>query len=104
MKDLESAVQCAQSTMVGLVSRLEKKGLVTCFADERDRRIKHVRVTEAGSAQCERCLEQIREEEAMLSSGLNEEEQEQLMSLLARVYQVVRDRSSSLSQMVRMWH
>ena len=38
LKELESIFGCAQSTLAGLVTRLEKKGLVEGFTDPRDRK------------------------------------------------------------------
>ncbi len=51
MKELERYFGVAQSTVAGIVSRLEQKGLVEAFGDTADRRIKLVHITAAG----ERC-------------------------------------------------
>lgn len=48
MKELEERVHSAQSTVFGLVSRMEKKGLVTCYTAPNDRRVKMVTLTTEG--------------------------------------------------------
>ena len=50
MKDLEERLHVAQSTVVGIVSRLEQKKLVESFSHSSDKRIKLVRITQAGAA------------------------------------------------------
>ena len=50
MKELEHYFQIAQSTVVGIVSRLEKKELVEAFGDSSDKRIKVVHITPSGEA------------------------------------------------------
>lgn len=52
-KELESQLAIAQSTVVGLVTRLEKKELVESFRDDRDKRVKRLRLTEKGIQHCE---------------------------------------------------
>ena len=52
MKELEHYFQIAQSTVVGIVSRLEKKELVEAFGDSSDKRIKVVHITPSGEACC----------------------------------------------------
>ena len=54
MKELEHYFQIAQSTVVGIVSRLEKKELVEAFGDSSDKRIKVVHITPSGEACCKR--------------------------------------------------
>ena len=45
LKELEKVLHVAQSTMAGIISRLERKGLVEPLADAGDRRIKLVQIT-----------------------------------------------------------
>ena len=47
-KELEKILHLAQSTTVGIISRLEQKNLVTSYIDDNDKRIKYVRITELG--------------------------------------------------------
>lgn len=48
LKDLEKDLFVAQSTIAGLVSRLEKKNFVETFTDTNDKRLKYVRLTSTG--------------------------------------------------------
>ena len=70
LKELESIFGCAQSTLAGLVTRLEKKGLVEGFTDPRDRRIKHVRLTESGAEMRQTCHKDILQSEKRMSAGM----------------------------------
>ena len=40
-KELEKILHLAQSTTVGIISRLEQKNLVTSYIDDNDKRIKY---------------------------------------------------------------
>lgn len=48
MKELERYFDVAQSTIAGIVSRLEQKGFVEAFGDAADKRIEVVHITPAG--------------------------------------------------------
>ncbi len=85
MKQLEKVLCIAQSTTAGIISRLEQKGLVEGYADAVDKRIKLVRITQAG---IDRVLETKRDmihSEEMLLSGLTETERDILYSLLKKI-------------------
>lgn len=47
-KEIEKHLDIAQSTTVGLVSRLEKKNFVETFTDSNDKRVKIVKLTPTG--------------------------------------------------------
>ena len=55
MKELERKFCVAQSTVAGIISRLEQKGFVEAFGDASDKRIKLVHITPDGEA-CARKL------------------------------------------------
>lgn len=85
MKELERYFGVAQSTVAGIVSRLEQKGLVEAFGDAADKRVKLVHITPAGELCCAEAACQMNEAEERLLRGLSGEEQEALNRLLARV-------------------
>lgn len=85
-RQLESSVGAAQSTIWGLVSRLEGKGLVESFSSPDDGRAKLVRLTEAGRRMCELCREDMGRHEQMLTADLSPDEIQTLASLLERVH------------------
>ena len=91
LKELEEIFGCAQSTLAGLVTRMEKKGLVEGYTDPRDRRIKHVRLTESGAAMRQSCHEDMLRAEARLIAGLTEEEKAVFMICLRKVYSNLND-------------
>lgn len=90
LKELENQFCAAQSTVAGLVTRLEKKGLVEGYPDPEDRRVKRVRLTEAGKAMNQTCRQDVVNSEKRLVSLLSEEERAQLLSLLSKVYDAVK--------------
>lgn len=84
MKELERYFQVAQSTVAGLISRLEQKGLVEAVGDRKDRRVKLAHITAAGEACCEEAVCNMEEARAVLLRGFTEEEKELLGRLLLK--------------------
>lgn len=90
LKELEGSLHSAQSTVVGLSQRLEKKGLVQSFPDPVDRRVKHLRLTDAGLTMAKNCRANILRDEEQLVSSLSEEERKQLLRFFDLMYQAIR--------------
>lgn len=85
MKQLEKELHVAQSTAAGIISRLEQKGLVEGWNDAGDKRIKLVRITQAGIAKVQETEQEMAHAEETLLSGLTGTEQDILYSLLKKV-------------------
>lgn len=85
LKALEQRLHVAQSTAAGIVARLEQKGFVESFGDPADRRVKLVRITEAGQGCCREAERNMERTEAELLSGLTEAERGILLVLLKKV-------------------
>lgn len=85
LKELEQRLHLAQSTTVGIIARLEQKGLVEGFGDPADRRVKLVRITPAGMERIAAAEQGKAKAEANLLSGLTETERGILLSLLKKV-------------------
>lgn len=85
MKQLEKELHVAQSTAAGIISRLEQKGLVDGCSDAEDKRIKLVRITQAGIGRVLETEQEMTYAEDTLLSGLTETEREILYSLLKKV-------------------
>lgn len=85
MKELEKNLHVAQSTAVGIVSRLEQKGFVESCGDASDRRVKLVRITEVGVERALTTEQDMARTEEHILSGLTETEREILYSLLKKV-------------------
>ena len=86
LKELEQSLHVAQSTVVGIVSRLERKGLVEAFGDAADRRVKLVRITPAGRECIANAKQFMLDEEKKILSGLTETEQGIFLVLLQKVH------------------
>jgi len=90
LKALEERFGAAQSTVAGLVSRLEKKGLVEPLSDPADRRIKLVRLTEEGARLHAVSRQNVVDSEERLTALLTEEEKQMLLTCLKKVYEAVK--------------
>ena len=90
LKALEERFGAAQSTVAGLVSRLEKKGLIEAVASPADRRIKLVRLTEEGARVHAQSRQDVVNSESRLTANLSPEEREVFLSCLKKVYEAVK--------------
>lgn len=85
MKELERRFGVAQSTVAGIVSRLEQKGFVEALSDAADRRVKLVHITSTG----ERCYRDaaihMEQAEEGLLRGFSGEERVALNQFLLRI-------------------
>lgn len=84
MKEMERYFQVAQSTVAGIISRLEQKGLVEAVGDKDDKRVKLAHITAAGEACCEEAACAMDETDAVLLRGFTEEEKELFNRLLMK--------------------
>ncbi|MCC8102912.1 MAG: hypothetical protein LIP11_11870 [Clostridiales bacterium] len=85
MKTLETHFDVAQSTAAGVIVRLERKGLVEGFVPKEDKRLKYIRLTEAGKELCRTSEQDLEVGEQILVAGLNEEERKEFYRLLLKV-------------------
>lgn len=85
-KQIEKELEISHPTVVGLVQRLETKGFVESFTDEKDRRIKMVRLTEQAREHQHFMEERFREKEKLMTRGMSEEEVKELIRLLRELH------------------
>ena len=90
LKALEEHFGAAQSTVAGLVSRLEKKGLIEAVPDPSDRRVKLARLTEEGARIHAQSRQDVVNSESRLTANLSPEEREVFLSCLKKVYEAVK--------------
>lgn len=86
LKELEKYFGVSQATIAGLALRLEKKGMIESFYDSKDKRIKHVRLTDKGRDMCKHAGKAMIEKEKWFLSALDEDESKELHRLLQKVY------------------
>lgn len=84
MKELERCFGVAQSTVAGIVSRLEQKRFVEANSDAADKRIKRVHITSAGEKCCAQAAVHMELAENKLIKGFTDEEKETLGKLLVK--------------------
>lgn len=83
-KEIETFLDVAHPTVVGLVSRMEQSGYVTCWPCE-DGRNKNVKLTEQAEAIDKDMQENMHANEEMLLAPLSPEDRERLRDLLLTV-------------------
>ena len=84
MKEIERYFKVAQSTIAGIISRLEQKGFVEAFGDPDDKRVKLAHITSAGEACCVEAERYMHEAEEALLRGFSQEERVTFHALLTR--------------------
>ena len=90
MKELERRFNVAQSTIVGVVRRLEAKKLVRGFTAPGDNRVKLVSLTPEGEDFRKKNMREIEEMEERLLSRLTEEDKQAFLRMLLTVYNNVK--------------
>lgn len=85
-KEIEGFLEVSHPTVVGIVSRMEQNGFVTCFFSEDDRRNKIVTLTPKAETIGKDMESHVLENEAILLSGLSDSEVAQLKELLNKIY------------------
>lgn len=86
-KDIEARFGVAHPTVVGLLKRLEAKGLVVTSMSEKDKRRKEVYLTAAGNALLDDAAVHRTAMEQQLRKGLTEDDLRLLRRLLTQIYQ-----------------
>lgn len=84
MKELEHCFGVAQSTIAGIVSRLEQKGFVEALSDAADKRVKRVHITAKGETCCAEAAFHKEEADQKLLKGFSAEQQKLFSELLAK--------------------
>lgn len=85
LKELEQRLHVAQSTAAGIVVRLEQKGFVKGLGDPADKRVKLVRITQAGLDCATAARQKMYEAQAELLSCLTRTEQDIFVALLKKI-------------------
>ena len=84
-KELEKRLTLAQSTTVGLISRLEQKKLLAVLEDSEDKRMKFVEITPLGIQYCRDAETEMEQTEMELLSSLSEDEKGVFYALLQKI-------------------
>ena len=84
-KDISEALHIKHPTTIGLVKRLEDKGMVKVVVDPDNRKYRNIAITSKGEEFIERSDERRKLTNQNLVSGFNDDEIRQLRDLLDRV-------------------
>lgn len=93
-KDLETYFRVKNSTVSGILKRLEKKELIERVADEHDKRNKQIRIKGGFAGMCGSIDERIKEETEKMFHGFSKEEEHLMFQLLTKLlYNVDRNKA-----------
>ncbi len=84
-KFIEEYLDVSHPTVVGIVSRMEKNGYLTCYMDKKDKRNKIVEITEQAVLASHELEEGRIAQEKKLLKGLTNEEIEKLYHMLCTI-------------------
>ena len=90
-KELTQAVQVTHPTMIGLIDRLEEKGMVSRQVDGNDRRYRYIRLTDMGRQYLNQSKQDAEVMDSALVRNFTQEEVAVLKSLLDKVYENISD-------------
>ncbi|MBR6405474.1 MAG: MarR family transcriptional regulator [Lachnospiraceae bacterium] len=82
LKEIEKIFHVSQPTVVGVVDRLEEKGLIRTIRDPSDKRVRLAELTESGLEKCRHEYEVLTDTDELMVQGLSEKEQEELRRML----------------------
>ena len=91
LKQLEQYFEVKHPTMLGILRRMESKGLIEITVNEQDKRSRDVTLLPKGEELCVRLRDHIRQNEVQLVSGFTPEEVETLRSMLERAQKNIED-------------
>jgi DNA-binding MarR family transcriptional regulator len=94
MRDLATGLACDASYVTGIVDNLEKDGLVERQVSANDRRVKQIKITDAGRA-VQRELESLLFDDMPGARGMTEEELMALRDGLLRMLRLVQSHQSA---------
>jgi DNA-binding MarR family transcriptional regulator len=80
-------------TIGGVIDRLEQKGYLTRTVSPRDRRARELHITDEGLAVQRAVLPIVREAQAVMLAGLDEEERAAFMSMLGKLTEAGNEKS-----------
>lgn len=85
-KEIEEHMRVSHPTVVGIISRLERNGFVTCFTDEKNRRNKMVCMTDKANSIVSVMSADKKKIERKLTKGLSDAELEEFRRILDILY------------------
>lgn len=88
-RDIEKQFDLSHPTVSGIISRLESKGFINCYADANDRRFRNIMITEKAK-NCENEMKlHIEAYEKQLVRGFSDKEKEMLLDFIGRLIENV---------------
>ena len=85
-KDIENFFEIKHPTVIGILQRMEAKGLIVSSVDPQDKRQKIITLTESAFEMEKMIADHVEDAEKRMAEGMTEEELETIKRLLYKVY------------------
>ena len=85
-KDIENYFEIKHPTVIGILQRMEAKGLIVSSVDPSDKRQKIIRLTDSAFDLEKTIADHVEDAEQRMAEGMTEEELETIKQLLYKVY------------------
>lgn len=86
-RDIEREFSITRSTVTNILQLMERKGYILRESVPQDARLKRLVLTDAGAQANEKVLLSLRQTDAFVEGLLTEEEREEMMRLLGKLYE-----------------
>ena len=91
-KDIETYLNVAHPTVVGLLKRMEIKNYIVCQTNPQNKRIKNVYLTKEALTLMEEISQQKRKMEEDILSGISQRQKDELIKSLQVVFNNIHDK------------
>lgn len=85
-KDIEDYFEIKHPTVIGILQRMEAKGLIVSSVDPNDKRQKIIKLTDSAFELEKKIADHVEDSEKRMAEGLTKEELETIKKLLYKVY------------------
>ncbi|NCB73133.1 MAG: MarR family transcriptional regulator [Clostridia bacterium] len=85
-KDIEEFLELKHPTVIGILQRMEAKGIIVSSVDQQDKRQKIITLTDAAFELEKRIADHVEDAEQRMAEGMTKEELDEIKRLLYKVY------------------
>jgi len=85
-KDIEEYLELRHPTIIGILQRMEAKGLIVSTVDQQDKRQKIIALTDSAFELEKKITDHVEDAEQRMAEGLTKEELDTIKQLLYKVY------------------
>lgn len=85
-KDIEEFLELKHPTVIGILQRMEAKGIIVSVVDPQDKRQKIITLTDSAFELEKRIADHVEDAEKRMAEGMSQEELDSIKQLLYKVY------------------